>query len=54
MMLYSVMLSNNANPTATKEVRVEAETALQAISKAKSECPAYSDVKGCSLIWVNY
>ena len=54
MMLYSVILFNSDRPSPTKEVIVEAETALQAIAKAKSECPTYADVKGCTLMRVNY
>ena len=54
MMLYSVTFFNKARPTPTKEVMVEAETALQAIAKAKSEHPDYTEVKGCALMRVNY
>lgn len=53
MITYKVTLKNNKRP-ATKTVAVDAETALDAMGKAKAECPAYTEVLACKIDKVNF
>ena len=53
MITYTVTLKNNKRP-ATKTVTVDAETALEAKSKAKADNPAYTEVLACTIVRANY
>ena len=53
MITYTVTLKNNKRH-ATKTVTVDAETALEAKSKAKAEFPAYTEVLACKIDKVNF
>lgn len=53
MITYKVTLKNNKH-TATKMVAVDADTALEAMGKAKAECPAYTEVLACKIDKVNF
>ena len=53
MITYKVTLKNNKRP-ATKTVTVDAETALEAMGKAKAEFPAYTEVLACKIDKVNF
>lgn len=53
MISYKITLKNNKRP-ATKTVAVHAETAMEAMGKAKAECPAYTEVLACKIDKVNF
>ena len=53
MITYKVTLKNYKH-TATKTVTMDADTALEAMGKAKSECPAYTEVLACKIDKVNF
>lgn len=53
MITYSVTLKSDARPT-LKTVTVEAETAIEAMHKAKEYALSYQEVLSCSIVRFNY
>jgi hypothetical protein len=49
MITYSITIKSNSR-TMPKTVTVEAETALDAMKKAKAEDTAYTEVLSCTIV----
>ena len=53
MYTYSIALTSDTRPD-PKVVSVDAETALQAMAKAKADNPDYPHVAACTIVTANY
>ena len=53
MYTFSIALISDSRPD-PKVVSVDAETALQAMAKAKADNPDYHHVAACSIVTANY
>ena len=53
MYTFSIALTSDSRPD-PKVVSVDAETALQAMAKAKADNPDYPHVAACSIVTANY
>ena len=53
MYTFSIALTSDSRPD-TKVVSVDAETALQAMAKAKADNHYYPHVAACTIVTANY